>query len=126
MWKYLRKVIILNISFGNFLREKRRTAQLSQRDLAKIIGVDFSYISKVENDRMPPPSADTTRAIAKALQIPSSEFLALIGKIPTDVEKTIATNVEAQEFLQEIHTLQLSEAEWKEVRNSLSRLREEK
>ena len=113
-------------SFGQYLRELRRNAQISQRELAKLIKVDFSYISKVENDRLPPPSADTALAMATALNVPPGELLARIGKIPSDVEKTLATNVEAQEFLREIHSLKLSNMEWKEIRKSLSRLREVK
>src|SRR5690348_3299277 len=34
--------------FGPALRDRRRAAGLSQRELATRIGLDFSYISKVE------------------------------------------------------------------------------
>jgi transcriptional regulator with XRE-family HTH domain len=44
--------------FGDALREKRRVAGVSQRELADRVNVDFSYISKVETGRLPPPSAD--------------------------------------------------------------------
>jgi predicted transcriptional regulator len=36
--------------FGDALREKRRVAGVSQRELADRVNVDFSYISKVETD----------------------------------------------------------------------------
>jgi transcriptional regulator with XRE-family HTH domain len=114
----------MNKTFGKTLRELRRESQVTQRELASRVGVDFSYISKVENDRLPPPSADTVVAIAKALSVPEGELLALIGKIPSDVERTIATNPEAQEFLRELQLMKLSEKEWKSIRETLSRLRE--
>lgn len=114
----------MNETFGKYLRELRRKSQVSQRELASRVGVDFSYISKVENDRLPPPSADTVVAIAKALNVPEGELLAMIGKIPSDVEQTIATNPAAQEFLRELQLMKLSEKEWKAIRENLTRLRE--
>ena len=54
-------------TFGHNLRELRRSKDVSQRELAEKVGVDFSYISKLENDRLPPPAADTIVKIAKSL-----------------------------------------------------------
>ena len=44
------------MTFGQSLRKARRAAGHTQRSLAAGVGVDFSYISKVENDRIPPPA----------------------------------------------------------------------
>ena len=44
------------MKFGNRLRDLRRTAGLTLRELAVRINVDFSYISKLENGQLPPPS----------------------------------------------------------------------
>ena len=49
----------MDMTFGQLLRELRRAKGVNQRDLASKVGVDFSYISKLENDRLPPPAADT-------------------------------------------------------------------
>lgn len=73
---------------------------------------------------MSPPSADTVVAIARALSVPEGQLLAMTGKIPSDVEQTIATNPAAQEFLRELQLMKLSEEEWKAIRETLSRLRE--
>ena len=43
-------------TFGQALKEIRRGKDVTQRELATAVGVDFSYISKIENDRMPPAS----------------------------------------------------------------------
>ena len=40
--------------FGQTLRELRRSKKVTQRDLATRVGVDFSYISKVENEPLTP------------------------------------------------------------------------
>ncbi|MCB0594832.1 MAG: helix-turn-helix transcriptional regulator, partial [Phaeodactylibacter sp.] len=44
-------------TFGPLLKEVRRSKQVSQRELAERVGVDFSYISKIENNRLAPPAA---------------------------------------------------------------------
>lgn len=111
-------------TFGQYLREQRRKARISQRELARQVSVDFSYISKLENDRLPPPSAKTVIAIADALGTPRDEILARGGKIPNEVEEAIGTSPGAQGFLQEAQLLRPSDQEWEEMRATLVRLRE--
>lgn len=41
-------------SGGNFFREQRRQARLSQRDVAAAVGVSQNTVSKWENDRSDP------------------------------------------------------------------------
>ena len=72
--------------FGPALRDRRRAAGLSQRELAARTGLDFSYISKVENGRVPPPAADTIVALCQVLQTPPEALLALTRKIPSAVQ----------------------------------------
>ena len=111
------------MTFGEKLRELRRQAGLTQRDLAEKVGLDFSYISKVENDRNPPPAADTIVKICEALEMPAESLLALKGQIPSDVAEGISSNVVAQQFLRETHRLGLSEKEWQYLRAEVKRLR---
>ena len=40
------------MTLGTRLKELRRKARLTQRQLAGRVGVDFSYVSKMENDRL--------------------------------------------------------------------------
>lgn len=111
-------------TFGQYLREQRRKASISQRELASRVSVDFSYISKLENDRLPPPSAKTVIAIADVLGTPRDEILARVGKIPDEVEEAIGTSPGAQSFLQEAQLLRPSDQEWEEMKTALVRLRE--
>lgn len=110
-------------SFGNVLRERRREAGITQRELAQRTGLDFSYISKMENGRLPPPAADTVVLICQALEIAPDELLALTGKIPSSVRQGISTNQNAQTFLREAQELGLSDNEWKRMIHSLRGLR---
>jgi transcriptional regulator with XRE-family HTH domain len=112
-------------TFGHNLRELRRSKGVSQRDLAEKVGVDFSYISKVENDRLPPPAADTIVKICKELSVPPDELLASTGKMPTDVKERLSTSSAALEFVREAHEMKLTEDEWKTLTKRLRRLRTE-
>ena len=111
-------------SFGAALRERRRAAGLSQRQLAEGAALDFSYISKIENDRLSAPAADTVVQICRVLGVPPGEMLALAGKIPSQVREGVSTSPAAQDFLQEAQQMKLSDAEWRRMASTLRRLRE--
>jgi transcriptional regulator with XRE-family HTH domain len=111
-------------TFGQALRELRRAKGISQRRLAASVGVDFSYISKVENDRLPPPAADTIVRICEALEAEATSLLSLTGKVPTDVKDMIASSPAAMRFVRDAQSLDLTEGEWNELSRQLKRLRE--
>ncbi len=110
-------------TFGQTLKEIRRSKGVTQRQLAAAVGVDFSYISKVENDRMPPPAADTIVKICEKLGVPPDELLAMTGKMPTPVKEAISENPSAQQFLREAQTMTLTDDEWGALRQQLKKLR---
>jgi HTH-type transcriptional regulator, competence development regulator len=110
-------------TFGETLRALRRAKGVNQRALADTVGVDFSYISKVENDRLPPPAADTIVKICEALSVPPDELLALTGKMPTEVKAMVGSSSAALQFMRHAHAMQLSEEEWDKLTQRLKRLR---
>jgi transcriptional regulator with XRE-family HTH domain len=58
---------------GEYIREQRRTAQYSLRQLAELAGVSNPYLSQIERG-LRRPSAEILQQIAKALRI-SAETL---------------------------------------------------
>ena len=44
--------------FGEFVRRKREEKEIGLREMAKMIGVSPTYLSKVERDEFPPPAED--------------------------------------------------------------------
>lgn len=112
-------------TFGTVLREQRRVANISQRQLAERIGIDFSYISKLENDRLPPPAADTTARIAEAVGCTPETLLAAARKLPVGVESTISEQPAALRFLQQASQLRLTQDEWERMIGQLHGLRGE-
>jgi transcriptional regulator with XRE-family HTH domain len=109
--------------FGVALRERRCAAGLTQRDLAEQSGIDVSYISKLENGRLPPPAADKIVMLCRVLMVPAEDFLALTRKIPSVVQAAVSGSPSAQRFLLEATQMELTDFEWSDLFRSLRRLR---
>ncbi len=110
-------------TFGQTLKNLRRSKGITQRELASAVGVDFSYISKVENNRMPAPAADTIVKICEKLGIPPDKLLAMTRKMPTPVKEAISENPVAQQFLREAQSMTLTDDEWGTLTQQLKKLR---
>ncbi len=74
-------------TFGETLRNLRRQAGLTQRDLAAVVGIDFTYLSKLENDRDAPPGDETIRRLAGAFKSDPEVLLAAAGKMPRELKQ---------------------------------------
>jgi transcriptional regulator with XRE-family HTH domain len=75
--------------FGAFIRREREGKEIGLREMAKMIGVSPTYLSKVERDEFPPPSEDKVRAIAKIIECDTDALLARAGRISSDVTDII-------------------------------------
>ena len=81
-------------TFGRFIREcreslKREDPGYSVRRVAQRMGIQPSYLSKVERDEVSPPSEETTRKLAHELNVDSDMLLAMAGKVSTDLQDVI-------------------------------------
>ena len=75
--------------FGSYIRNLREERGLSLRKLADAIGVEPSYISKVERDLVTPPAEATIKRIAEVLGHDADILLAVGGKISSDLRDAI-------------------------------------
>lgn len=90
----------MQTGFGTKLRELRQERGMTLRALAEAAGVDFTYLSKIENDRVEHlPSAETIRDLAQALEVDAMELLKLANKVPPELAK-LAGNEKARRFFQ--------------------------
>ena len=84
------------MSFGRKLKELRLRADLTQTELAEAVGVDYTYLSKIENDRVEPPSEKVILKLAEVLQsrigteFDADELVAMAGKIPSSLMSELA------------------------------------
>ena len=84
---------------GARIRELRKAKQLTQRQLAQQLGVDFSYLSKIENDKLEhTPSLKILEQLATELGVDELELLELADKMPP-VLRDLTINAEAMRFL---------------------------
>jgi transcriptional regulator with XRE-family HTH domain len=89
---------MMQTGFGAKLRELRQEKGLTLRSLAEAAGVDFTYLSKIENDRVEHlPSVDTIRDLAQALEGDAMELLQLANKLPPELAK-LAGSEKARRF----------------------------
>jgi transcriptional regulator with XRE-family HTH domain len=80
--------------FGDYIRkqrEKRKQADssFSVRQVATRIGVEPSFLSKVERNIEPPPSEEKIIAIADDLDEDADVLLAMAGKVSSDLKLII-------------------------------------
>lgn len=80
--------------FGTYLRSRResrreRDTAFSLRQVADRVGIQPSYLSKVERGDVAPPSEETIRKLAEELDEDADVLLALAGKVSSDLKSTI-------------------------------------
>jgi transcriptional regulator with XRE-family HTH domain len=108
------------MEFGQKLRELRREKGLTLRALAEAVGVDFTYLSKIENGKAGYlPGAETIRSLAAALEVEPLELLQLANKVPPEVE-SFAGDAKARRFLQRAQEVAAPE-DWDALLNLLER-----
>ena len=80
--------------FGTFVRDRREALRAndraySVRQVAVRVGIEPSYLSKIERGQQPPPGEVTIIAIANEIGEDPDVLLALAGKVSTDLREAI-------------------------------------
>lgn len=81
-------------TLGTFLRERREglradDRRYSVRQVADRVGVQPSYLSKVERGEVAPPSEGTLVRLARDLAVEPDLLLAMAGKVSRDLLEVI-------------------------------------
>ena len=92
-------------AFGSYIQRARRARGKTQRQLAGDLGIDFTYLSKLENGRGEPPGDDTIRGLATELGLDAETLLALAGKLPPELRRMAQEDRELAVFLRRIPTM---------------------
>jgi transcriptional regulator with XRE-family HTH domain len=91
-------------TFAQRIQRLRRELGLTQRQLATDLGLDFTYLSKLENGRGEAPGEETVRKLAALLHTDQEELLALAGKVPIELRERAQRDVEFARFLRRLPT----------------------
>ena len=105
---------------GMFIREQRRTAELSLRKLSELAGVSNPYLSQIERG-LRKPSADILNQIARALEISAESLYVRAGilderdaesiGVPAAIRQDPRLNDEQKRSLLRVYDSFLSEVE---------------
>jgi transcriptional regulator with XRE-family HTH domain len=86
---------------GEYIREQRRTAQYSLRQLAELAGVSNPYLSQIERG-LRRPSAEILQQIAKALRISAETLYVRAGILDAaDGEREVVATLLADPAISE-------------------------
>src|SRR3954468_6063513 len=82
------------MSLGEFLRQRREARRAADRDfslrrVAASVGIEPSYLSKIERGEQPPPGEETIRRLADELGEDRDTLLAVAGKVSRDLLEII-------------------------------------
>ena len=87
------------MTFGNLIREARLRAQardkeFSLRKTAARIGIQPSYLSKIERGELPPPGEEVICKLAEELNLDADVLLAMAGKVSSELQAVIRNRPE--------------------------------
>lgn len=87
------------MTFGDVLRRLRTEAGVGIKRLAPELGVNYTYLSKLENNQIQ-PSADLVERVAAYFDYDRDSLLLSAGKIPVEILTILRENPEdALKFL---------------------------
>lgn len=109
------------MEFGDRIRQLRRQQGFTLRELASLVGINFTYLSKIETGSGQPPSEETIRSLADFLQTDADELILLADKLPRDFERDLLSKPEAQvaDLYRSMRGKTYTEEEWSEVLKQL-------
>ncbi len=103
------------LSLGRKIRELRKARGLTQRELSARAGLDFTYVSKIENDRLQyAPSIKAIQVLAGVLEVDELELMRLADKVPPPLD-SIASSAEALRFFRRASETVRSPDEWRKL-----------
>jgi transcriptional regulator with XRE-family HTH domain len=84
--------------FGERLRELRKARHLGQKELAARVGLNHTYLSKIETESLDFgcfPSEETICKLAEALHAAQDELLLMADKIPPSIKRRLKERPDA-------------------------------
>lgn len=112
------------MTFGKRVQSLRQHKAINQRDLAARVDIDVTYLSKIENDRLPPPSHDTIVRLAEELDEDPDALLLLADKMPKDLKEIIVKSPARPDFFRSVSDL--SDDELKKVQSYAEQLKRDR
>ncbi len=114
-------------SFGQVVRELRLRHKdySSLREFAKKVGLSPAYLSRIENEKEPPPSEAVVERLAEALGTDKYELFSYAGRVPTEFLETFKRNPKGvASFMRRVQEVGLeSDSDWEEIESTISKMK---
>ena len=114
-------------SFGQVVKELRikHKDYSSLREFARKVGLSPAYLSRIENEKEPPPSEAVVERLAEALGTDKYELFGYAGKVPTEFLETFKKNPKGvASFMRRVQEVGLeSDRDWKEIESTISKMK---
>ena len=79
------------MTFGKLLKSLRNEKRVSIKQLAAEVGLNYTYISKLENAKVK-PSPEVINRFSHYFNYNKDELMIAAGKIPKDIEEILKGN----------------------------------
>jgi len=113
--------------FGQVIRELRINHKdySSLREFARKVGLSPAYLSRIENQKEPPPSEIVVERLAEALGADKYEFFSYAGRVPTEFLETFKKNPKGvASFMRRVQEIGLeSDSDWKDIESTISKMK---
>ncbi len=113
--------------FGQVIRELRikHKDYSSLREFARKVGLSPAYLSRIENQKEPPPSEIVVERLAEALGADKYELFGYAGKVPTEFLETFKKNPKGvASFMRRVQEIGLeSDSDWKDIESTISKMK---
>ena len=83
------------MGFGTNLRKLREAKGITLRQFAKDCELSATYLSRIEKEQFPPPSANTIQRIADQLGVDGDLMTLYAGKIPDWIKDLLSKKGDA-------------------------------
>ena len=114
-------------TFGQVVRELRikNRDYSSLREFAKKVGLSPAYLSRIENEKEPPPSEAVVERLAEALGTDKYELFSYAGRVPTEFLETFRRNPKGvASFMRRVQEVGLeSDSDWEEIESTISKMK---
>lgn len=100
--------------FAKTIQNKRKEKEYTLEELAGKLGVGKSYLSKLENDRVPAPSKDLIKKIAEVLFLDHEQLSILAGRITESMVQSL--DLKQVELFRAMKDKKISDADYNKIR----------
>lgn len=108
--------------FGEIIRELRNEKRMIQKEVAERVGIDVTYLSKIENRKLPPPSQEKIKRLAEVLDADEDRLITAANKVPEDIAEMIPnSSSKVPNLLRE--GKKLSDEEWEQVHQFIKKIK---